>query len=265
MGATCCKSKIDEGLDYDDEFYKDFYNKEPNIESNIANSRNPIQVKSNTTITNTVSFNPPKSNHDLEVSTNTNNKSLDILTSLKLMNTEIVNGQAENLTSNKKQVGFVEPKGINGIQKKDVSKGKVLVMTVKESKFNKIGDILRIDSSGLINSKRAANDGVVIFGHRTSPSKDNIDYSLHQEEGINEKHFEIKYDKVLNTFFLRNQKNSGVFIKIENSMILKDGMIISFGTNHIHVYIVNKESQDQKEVPSIIKFKAIYGPNKGNE
>ena len=116
----------------------------------------------------------------------------------------------------------------------------------------------------MIGSQRNSSDGTVIFG-KSNANNSNVDFVLSNEDSSNDKHFEIKYDKVLNTYYIKNQKQSGVFIKVINKVIIKNGMVISFGTNHLQVQIVNKEDNDQKESPSVIKFKTIFGPNKGQE
>jgi hypothetical protein len=54
-------------------------------------------------------------------------------------------------------------------------------------------------------------------------------------------------------------KKSGVFIKIDNEIEIRDNMIISFGINHILMSIIDYD------LKSVIKFKIIYGPNKDEE
>lgn len=139
---------------------------------------------------------------------------------------------------------------------------KLLKLVIKESKFNQVNQELRINNNGLVGSTRNANDGVVLFGQRV-PGVVN-DFILQQEEGINAKHFEIKYEKTLNDYYIKNIKGSGVFIRIENEITVRDGMIISFGTNHIVVKVATVDNDQTISAVSKITFKAIYGPNKGS-
>ena len=140
---------------------------------------------------------------------------------------------------------------------------KYLYLTIKESKHNKIGTQLEITPLGLTNSTRNANDGVVYFGLHSLDFKN--DFCFKAEEGVNKQHLEIKFDRDRPGYYVKNLNGSGVFIKIQDYLNLKNGVIISFGTNHLLVTIDNNDSVDQREATSIIKFKAIYGPNKGNE
>jgi hypothetical protein len=140
---------------------------------------------------------------------------------------------------------------------------KYLYLTIKESKHNPIGTQLEITPLGLTNSKRNANDGVVYFGLHSLDFKN--DFLFKAEEGVNKQHMEVKFDRDRPGYYVKNLNGSGVFIKIQDYLNLKNGVIISFGTNHLLVTIDNNDSLDQREVTSIIKFKAIYGPNKGFE
>lgn len=141
---------------------------------------------------------------------------------------------------------------------------KRLFLSIKESKYNKIGTTLEITPTGLVGSTRNANDGVVYFGLHSLDFKN--DFCFKAEEGVNKQHFEIKFEKENRTgYYVKNLQGSGVFIKIEDYLNLKPGVIISFGTNHLLVSMYNSDFNDQKESASNITFKAIYGPNKGEE
>lgn len=308
MGQTCCRSKLDEGITYEEDYYKDFY------QFNNPQNHEIIENKNFDEVQNKISFTKAKPNNSFKLTetkeTNNINQSMSLLRSFN-DNSNIINivnlsdkdkkeKETINITpsldnpntnnintttqiqpqrsSIKKHVNFKsEPNGIlenNKDNKEDITTltnstinlVSFLTLIVKESKHLNKDETLKINQLGLVGTKRVqGNDKNVIFGHRKFPEDNTIDVSMHQEEGIAEKHFEIKYDKTLNKYFVHNVKHSGVFIKIIKNMQLRDGMIISFGTNHIHVSIINKPSTDQREVPSIIKFKAIYGSNKGQE
>lgn len=138
-----------------------------------------------------------------------------------------------------------------------------LYLTIRESKHNKIGTQLEISPLGLTGSTRNANDGVVYFGLHSLDFKN--DFCFKAEEGVNKQHLEVKFDKDRPGYYVKNLNGSGVFIRIQTYLNLKNGIIISFGTNHLLVTIDNNDSLDQREITSVIRFKAIYGPNKGSE
>ena len=268
MGLSCCKHKlVDEGLNYENtpDFYKDFYKIESNInEEDISKDffkNEKINVKSAFNFKN--SFTDEKdisllnSNQDFNVNIANNNRSI-------LLKEPTINTRTTD--SPKKRVNFKESNGVhNALQHVEIpiNEMKLLKLTIVESKYNQVGDVLQINNFGLLGSTRNTNDGIVIFGK--IKANNNVDYVLQQEDGINDRQFEIKFENKLNGYYLKNNKNSGVFIKIDKPMIIKDGMIVSFGTNHIHVTIVNKDINDQKDGPSVIKLKVIYGPNKNQE
>jgi len=145
-----------------------------------------------------------------------------------------------------------------------VNFNKRLYLRIKDSKFNKIGQVLEINQNGLIGSTRNANDGYVYFGLHSLDVKN--DFCFKAEEGVNKQHFEIKFESHNKAgYYVKNLLGSGVFIKIEDYLNLKDGVIISFGTNHLLVTISGADPMDQRDNASTIKFKAIYGPNKQEE
>ena len=119
--------------------------------------------------------------------------------------------------SPKKRVNFKESNGVhNALQHVEIpiNEMKLLKLTIVESKYNQVGDVLQINNFGLLGSTRNTNDGIVIFGK--IKANNNVDYVLQQEDGINDRQFEIKFENKLNGYYLKNNKNSGVFIKIDN-------------------------------------------------
>mmetsp|Transcript_9465 Transcript_9465/g.9797 ORF Transcript_9465/g.9797 Transcript_9465/m.9797 type:complete len:364 (+) Transcript_9465:37-1128(+) len=140
---------------------------------------------------------------------------------------------------------------------------KYLYLSIKESKFNQVGKTLEITPKGLTGSTRNSNDGIVYFGLHSLDFKN--DFLFKAEEGVNKQHFEIRFkDEPEEGYYVKNLQGSGVFIKIEDYLNLKDGVIISFGTNHLLITI-RDEAENQRDNASIINFRAIYGPNKGDE
>jgi len=254
MGSTCCKIKnIDEGLSYGDleNFYQDFKhdeNQSQNLnKSTIHKESNDIKydinpAKGGINIKNDKANNESDINKNEKVSTPKKHVAFDFGS---ITNLPVLDNVKQPYSLNQNEI-------------------KLLKLIVRESKSNTIGEEYRINNTGLIGSQRNSSDGTVIFG-KSNANNSNVDFVLSNEDSANDKHFEIKYDKVLNTYYIKNQKQSGVFIKVINKVIIKNGMVISFGTNHLQVQIVNKEDNDQKESPSVIKFKTIFGPNKGQE
>ncbi len=255
MGSTCCKIKnIDEGLSYGDleNFYQDFKHEE-NQNQSQNNNKSTIHKDSNEL--NKFEITPAKSGINIKNDKLNNEDKNDIKISTPKKHVAFDFGSITNLP-------VVETtKQPYSLNQNDI---KLLKLIVRESKSNTIGEEYRINNTGLIGSQRNSSDGVVIFG-KSNANNSNVDFVLSNEDSVNDKHFEIKYDKILNTYYIKNPKQSGVFIKVVNKVIIKNGMVISFGTNHLQVQIVNKEDNDQKESPSVIKFKAIFGPNKGQE
>jgi len=140
-----------------------------------------------------------------------------------------------------------------------LNKAGILTLTIKETKYNKLGQVLIINSEGLVGSLRNANDGTVYFGLYCLDVKN--DFCFKAEEGMNKRHMEIKYDQ--GKYFVKNMYGSGVFIKILYPTPIRDNLAISFGTNHLLVNL-SKVVSDQKEA-SVLKFKVIYGVCIGQE
>ncbi len=140
-------------------------------------------------------------------------------------------------------------------------------LIVRESKIQSIGQTISITPSGMIGSSRNGNDGFYFFGLRNN--EETNDFNFQPEDGISKRHFVIKLDREYNAgYLIKNLNGSGTFIKIDKYLTIKDGTIISFGTNHLivmvnEVYI--RDQRDSMERISTIKFKAIYGPNRGEE
>ena len=89
-----------------------------------------------------------------------------------------------------------------------------LILTIIDSKFNKVGEKLIITPKGLTGSERMErNQGVVYFGLRTFEYQN--DFFFNDEEGISKRHFEIRFDKSTNNYRAKNYNESGLFIKID--------------------------------------------------
>lgn len=235
----CCKSKVDENanINYDNE------DDIPNFEIQQPNNQDNSNYRFNSPMDKNNNYGPSDSVVKAKGGLNDNpkfNKTLE-----------------EERTADSRNANSIHNGGKNSV----LNFNSVLILTITESKFKEKNTVLEINPKGLVGSTRNANDGIVYFGLHAPDFKN--DYCFKPEEGVNKRHFEIKFDKEnIPGYYVKNLQGSGVFIKVNDYLNLKDGVIISFGTNHLLVSITHDDEQTDL---SIIKFKSIYGPNKGNE
>lgn len=248
MGVVnCCKEgQNEEEIYYDNAKFHHIINKNYNQnddENFFENNKNGNKIDDEIELDND-KFNVEDSNSI------PNNENTKIKMSNKQRNISIIDNINEQIVEKSR---IVKEENM----KNDISP-KILRLIILESKSLPVNSILIINSLGLEGSLRNGQDGIVVFG-KSKPYSNNIDFLLQKEEGINDRHFEIKYDDISDNYFLRNVKKSGVFIKIDNEIEIRDNMIISFGINHILMSIIDYD------LKSVIKFKIIYGPNKDEE
>lgn len=82
------------------------------------------------------------------------------------------------------------------------------------------------------------------------------DFNFPEEEyNIGKRHFVIKYDIESDEYKIKNLSGSGLYIKINEKMILRNNSIFSFSSSLILVKIEN----------NIIILKILYGYNENNE
>ena len=145
---------------------------------------------------------------------------------------------------------------------------KKLVLTVIEAKHLEVGTQLIINAGGLEGSERCCKDGVVLFGNRSNSKLDN-DFNFPDEENVGNKHFEIRYFEDSDNYCAKDLYGTGLFIKVNQPIKLKDNSIFSFIDSHIIVKIptdLNNKSYDSMEgVNRIISFRVLYGENKNKE
>lgn len=230
MGATCCKSKTEEGIEYDDNVYNDQYPhgvKQININASNLDEKNEAE-----------------------------NESQNFENGISGMDYQSVSIQAAKGES-KNGAKFDS----NGFTMADSNYfeifSKRLELQVKESKYGKLKEKIDLYALGLNNPSFRKQR--LLFGI----DKADCDYILPVEEGINNHHMEILSDNQTKEYYVRGICGSGVFIKITSPIYLKEGSVISFGTNHLLVSIYSKD--DQQENVLMIKFKCLTGPNKGEE
>lgn len=237
MGAICCKTKVEEeGIEYDENvFHADQQNQNPvsikhingNLKENESKHEEAHQLYSDEN-----GIAEPDNQPDLH--------------------------QAYQYDDAKNRIKHES----NGFSADEINfavmPSKRLELLVKETKYGKLEEKIDLYSLGLNHPKLRKLK--LIFG---IDSKE-CDYILPREEGINSQHMEVRYDIELNEFYVSSINGSGVFVKISKGVQLKDGSIISFGTNHLMINL-SFDSDDQQEEISFIRFKCLTGPNKGQE
>ncbi len=88
---------------------------------------------------------------------------------------------------------------------------------------------------------------------------------------IGKRHFEIKYDILRDSYRIKNLFGSGLFVKIEKKLLLRNNSIFSFSTSHIIVKISmdarldNGEVNENEFINSTISLKVIHGINENKE
>lgn len=264
MGGTCCKKNTEEeAITYEDDYFSNFYN-------------NPLQnINSETDFLG-------ENNKNLKIKTenvNSQVRSITVLESNDAKNTNTLysnsisnedNGKVNNIShiNNDKNASDEINSPVRSTNKsikyspesKNSQYSKYnLTLIVKESKVqSNIDKEYKINHKGLVGSTK--KDGVVTFGKTNEP----IDTSI-REDDVKDRRFDINFNNQTCKFLLKNPNLIGIFIKIDDNYILKDGSIISFGTNHIICHIVSNYTKHEKKDSFISKiiFKCIYGANKG--
>lgn len=154
-----------------------------------------------------------------------------------------------------------------------IKANKKLILTVIESKFLDPGTKLVINAGGLEGSERMSRDGVVLFGNKSTSKKSlTNDFNFPDEEQLGNKHFEIRFNLEKRKYFIKDLYGSGLFIKINYPIPLKNNSIFSFINSHFLVKIpvdlkANEYSKETAIVnnSSLIIIKALYGENKDQE
>ena len=175
-----------------------------------------------------------------------------------------------------------------------INNRKRLLLTIVEAKYLQINTQFIINAGGLEGSERLAKDGLTIFGNKNSNNHNftnnnftilnttnnfnsSNDFNFPDEETVGEKAFEIKYTEKENKYSIANLYGSGLFIKVNQPIVLKHNSVFSFVTSHIFVQIpIELKNRDinnlnvynngnPNETKSKIILKVLYGVNKGEE
>lgn len=129
-----------------------------------------------------------------------------------------------------------------------------------------IGTQLVINAGGLEGSERLIKNGLVVFGKKSIQGQPN-DFNFPDDENASEKQFEIKFDRDLDDYFIKDLHGTGLFMKILNKQILKHNAIFSFVSTHILVEIPLEIGElvdgDYETIQSKLILKVLHGINKG--
>ena len=139
-----------------------------------------------------------------------------------------------------------------------------LVLRIIESTALPAGTLLKINASGLENSKRAKLDYKTFIGSQLSDKNEIInDFVIDEEaQGMGKQHLMIKFNLSSNRYTISDLGDgTGTFVKITNGLLLKDGYIISFGNSHMKISANSPGSVCDDKLG--IKF--LEGPKTGEE
>lgn len=124
-------------------------------------------------------------------------------------------------------------------------RSKTLRLEVLESSALKVGTILKMNSKGLIGSKRNAQDGCAYFGSYDGEDLLQMNDFVFpaEEKGLGKRHFSIEYSSKASEYLLRDlASSSGTFLKVATKMKLKGSMIVSLGSVYLLIAIHKKKS-----------------------
>jgi len=148
---------------------------------------------------------------------------------------EQVNGLGQTKVEDERLEG---PEENNSIEEPVNNNEKRLILKVLEGKCLNRGDKIKIES-GKVNDVLPLNPDRFVFGK----AKEQCDYIFPAEENVGELQFELKYDKTIGEYCIKDLKNgTGSFIKINKKQMLDHDYIFSFCNTHIFVYKVKEDN-----------------------
>jgi hypothetical protein len=188
----------------------------------------------------------------------------------KLKNININNNLIYNNVSNNLQYGL-EGNEIDKI-KEVFSKSKNLKIEIISSSIGPQSSILIINPLGLENGKRNIKDGISYFGYEENITNPTIDYLINPrdkqiDERFKGKHFQIRFNPLDLKYYLKDLGHGfGTFIKIINSIEIKNNFLLNIGENYI-VFTIgleedmilnenfsNKNSEDSENILNVKIF-----------
>jgi hypothetical protein len=139
-----------------------------------------------------------------------------------------------------------------------------LLLKIIESTVLQSGLILKINASGLENSKRNKSDFKTFIGSQLCEKGEILNDFIIEEEsqGMGKQHLLIRFQVNTNKYTISDLGDgTGTFVKISSDLLLKDGYIISFGNSHMKISAgVAGHVCDDK-----LAIKFLEGPKAGEE
>jgi hypothetical protein len=114
-----------------------------------------------------------------------------------------------------------------------------LQIKIIESSAVEIGTVVVIGPLGLEGSKRAKMDGKAYFGSKLKDGVEIVNDFIVDEapKGFGGRHFLIKYQITKQKYSISDLGDgSGTFVRIDSSISLKDGYIVSYGNSHMTIH-----------------------------
>ena len=140
------------------------------------------------------------------------------------------------------------PSAVKAIPFDEVPKAPLLFLIVQDSSAISRGTTYNINACGLQGTTRVANDGFVYLG---SDEKNDI-IVPNEEIGVGKRHLIIKYGVESKCYYMKDLgEGTGTFVKIEQSLELQQGYIISFSDTHMVINL---------RVNGKIQIKFLDGP-----
>ena len=70
-----------------------------------------------------------------------------------------------------------------------------------------------------LNENKSKKDNDLLSSTVNMSLNFDIDYQLNEEDNIYPRHFDIRYDTISESYFIKNYKNSAVFLRIDNIQV----------------------------------------------
>lgn len=142
------------------------------------------------------------------------------------------------------------------VPSKEIQKAPRLLLTVSESPTCKSGTQFTINACGYPYSRRRPKDGCVYIGTKEVNAESGEilnDIVFHAEErGMGNRHLYIKYFLENKSYYIKDiGEGTGTFIRIDKSVLLQHGYIISYGDCHMFVSLFPK---------NVIQLRYLDGP-----
>ncbi len=146
--------------------------------------------------------------------------------------------------------------GGSAVPPKEIEMAPRLCVSVLQGGSLQKGTTYLINACGYARSRRRTHDGCVYAGTKdTNPETGQTVNDIvlpPMERGMGQRHFVIKYVSENKSYYLRDMgEGTGTFIKIDKSLVLRPGYIISYGDAHMAVNI---------QADNSVQLKYLDGP-----